>query len=409
MSSFSASSLRGLSESAEVDLGSASSAAAVDAVVAAAFGEAVALDAMIRITLVVGAGKGGRQKYHESLQKWVVASLKALNYTDDRSASCDWASCGSFKVQHDTGRNLFFVHVFPRATQAAGAAVGGAAPLGAAAAAAALSHEALLVASEAATFQRAVQRNCGLWSQKKRLADDLRATRTRLANISAKLMDRQALADDEQALYDLGSVDDLDAKVAWVVLEAKKMLDACLLTAKERDQALEQMADRLDAAAEGKAKQQLEQRLAALKADRGRKTAFELDAPRHDAAIRDLHKQLAALEPVEAQSKGGKLLSLDQAKALATKPELEERIEALHEGCRGWYETDAELADRLKPLVQHLKAARAKALNAPTAKAGNSMDGWSTMSSANATSKARGPSKSKPTAGRGNGFGMLSD
>ena len=154
---------------------------------------------MVRATLVVGAGKANRQKYDASLQKWVVAALKDAGYADDKSATCDFAAAGSFKTQHDTGRNLFFVHVFPRCSQKTAAAVDDDAAT--ATDPAALSREHLLVAAELPTFSRTVSKKCASWTSKKRLLDALRGVRAQFAAADEKLMRREALDDDEQALY----------------------------------------------------------------------------------------------------------------------------------------------------------------------------------------------------------------
>ena len=55
---------------------------------------------MIRITLIVGAGKGNRAKYDPSALKLVTTALTAAGYVDDRGASCVVESAGCFKFQH---------------------------------------------------------------------------------------------------------------------------------------------------------------------------------------------------------------------------------------------------------------------------------------------------------------------
>jgi hypothetical protein len=77
------------------------------------FSEAMPVREPIRISFVTGAGKLDRQKYHADLGKWVTNSLRVLGYRDDRGASLDLTSQGSYKFQHDTGKNLKYVHVFP--------------------------------------------------------------------------------------------------------------------------------------------------------------------------------------------------------------------------------------------------------------------------------------------------------
>ena len=105
MASFSglAGKVRSITESDEFDLGSISSAYDAGRLITDAFSTPFSdRDEMVRVTLVVGAGKANRQKYDASLQKWIVAALKAIDYEDNKSASCDFDSAGSFKTQHDT-------------------------------------------------------------------------------------------------------------------------------------------------------------------------------------------------------------------------------------------------------------------------------------------------------------------
>jgi hypothetical protein len=69
---------------------------------------------MIRITFIVGGGKLSRQKYDEKAMQAVTSTLKQLEYEEDHGASCILECGGCYKIQHDTGKNVFTVVVFPR-------------------------------------------------------------------------------------------------------------------------------------------------------------------------------------------------------------------------------------------------------------------------------------------------------
>ena len=69
---------------------------------------------MIRLTFITGAGKLGRSKYDDNCAKHVTAALRSVGYEEDRTASCVIECAGSFKLQHDTGKNLKTVVVFPK-------------------------------------------------------------------------------------------------------------------------------------------------------------------------------------------------------------------------------------------------------------------------------------------------------
>jgi hypothetical protein len=94
-----------------------------------AFSDPLPLDDMIRITFVTGAGKLGRQKYDDNAAKALTSALRNLGFEEDRGASCVKECAGSFKLQHDTGKNLKTVVVFPKivaSLSASGGAGGGA-------------------------------------------------------------------------------------------------------------------------------------------------------------------------------------------------------------------------------------------------------------------------------------------
>merc|ERR1719491_781060 len=69
---------------------------------------------MIRITFITGAGKLGRSRYDENCHKTVTSALRDQGYEEDRAASCVNECAGSFKSQHDTGKNLKTIVVFPK-------------------------------------------------------------------------------------------------------------------------------------------------------------------------------------------------------------------------------------------------------------------------------------------------------
>ena len=389
MASFSglAGKVRSITESDEFDLGSISSAYDAGRLITDAFSTPFSeRDEMVRVTLVVGAGKANRQKYDASLQKWIVAALKAIDYEDNKSASCDFDSAGSFKTQHDTGRNLIFVHVFPRCSQKK------AAPdnedEATADEPARLSREHLLVAAEMKTFERTVAKRCPTWSCKKRLQEKLREVRAQFTQIDSKLMNREALDDAEQALYELGSGDDLDMKLKFLQKSLMEMVQNGQLTTAEKTLCLEQMDERAEAAPNDKAKKRIEENREAL----SKRSVLDYKPPKieHTAAIKALQAKLAPLAALE--KRGGALLSVAEVSKLGEAPDLEERIATLEEASRLWYETDAELAARLAPLRKHLSDLRRKSA-APPKKA--STGGWATVSSQSKRSGGRTASRGK--------------
>ena len=107
-------SIRNAEESETFDLGG-QNVSTITNTIQAAFAKPLPLkDKMIRITFVTGAGKQARQKYDEGAARAVTSTLRDLGYEEDRAASCVVECAGTFKLQHDTGKNLKTVVVFPK-------------------------------------------------------------------------------------------------------------------------------------------------------------------------------------------------------------------------------------------------------------------------------------------------------
>ncbi|KAM3568424.1 hypothetical protein VYU27_009453 [Nannochloropsis oceanica] len=64
------------------------------------------LTEMVRLTFVVGGGKGVRARYDDSMPKWCSNALKGINFIEDKSAANDLASAGCFKFHHDTALDM---------------------------------------------------------------------------------------------------------------------------------------------------------------------------------------------------------------------------------------------------------------------------------------------------------------
>ena len=71
---------------------------------------------MISFKFIVGGGKLVRSKYSEEMPKWVNSALRSVGFESDNSAAETLDSQGTFKQQHDTGKNLIYIIVFPKVT-----------------------------------------------------------------------------------------------------------------------------------------------------------------------------------------------------------------------------------------------------------------------------------------------------
>lgn len=341
---------------------------------------------MVKITFVVGAGKLGRQKYGDDLVRNFCEALNDVGFDSDNAACIELASAGKYKYQHDTGKNLLFVHVFPKYVAPAGdeeeegeegEEEGGQ-----------RNPADVLCIVELPDFQRMVGSNVVSYSDKRQLLAILREKLVKLDEAEQKLIARQELDKDLQKLYDTLSVDGLKEKVKVMAGEMQANIEAGELTSGERSQALEQLDGKLEAlegelakaAADGKAKLQtkLEEQKEKIKEQKQKISEIKpvpLADLKYAAEIQRLHKRIAGLVKLEKES-GGKY-TLDQLKALGEKPEMEEAVSVLEARSRTWFESDEEFKARLKYCLSQAPAPKKK----PTAgyAAGNSSSAWSTV------------------------------
>ncbi len=323
-----------------------------------AFTDPLPLQEMIRITFVTGAGKLGRQKYDEGAAKAVTSTLRDLGFEEDRGASAVLECAGSFKLQHDTGKNLKTVVVFPRveATASGGdnnvgedmnnlsISNGG----GGSSVLPESSPEHLIATSSKTVFERMMVTKCQTWSQKKAATAAIGSIKTKLEELEQKLMSGTPLTDPEQSFYDNVSMTSIEEKQTLVKEQMHQLVDEGKITAPEQKMLLQQVKERLEELAteqaeaekDGKAKRAQNLTNAIAKA-KERQTKLQNITPKsppplkHEAEIGKLRKELEPLMELEDGAKG-RLLSIKETQALGRKEEIEEQIEKL-EVCTLWF------------------------------------------------------------------------
>lgn len=386
-----------------------------DELVQGAFSEPLPLSNMVKLSFVVGGGKLVRQKYTDDLPKIFMSSLAAKGgYQDDNSASLEASSGGKFKFQHDTEKNLKFVHVFPRISPPAQTGAGGAEGEEDEEEDVPQTPEDILLTCNMEYFKDLVARQLETYGQKKRLQHLLKARISKLEEIEAKMTRLQQLTAEEQTLFDGVGVEDIKEKSKVLSGELKGMVDAGRLTSAEKSGLLEQLDSQLAAVeaeinkaeADGKQKkaQALQQQVEAI---RGTQTAVKgcsaLSLPplKHSQNIKKYYGKIAELNRIEKASKGH--YTVEELRRIGEKPEIEEAIEELQTRSRGWLEADEIFEERVKACKGSASAAAKKAPPPPGGggyaaaasrpSAGASGSGYSTVS--------RG--KPKPKAGKGAG------
>ena len=425
MASGLAASIRGSTESDTFDL-AGQTPATVTTNITQAFKDPFPIDDMIRITFITGAGKLGRQKYDEGCAKAVTSSLRALGFDEDRAASCVRECAGLFKLQHDTGKNLKTVVVFPKIREASGDADDGGGNDSSDNSSSLLkqgSPEEMIALSPMAMFSNLVKNRCYSWSQKKGCNVAIADIQRLLSNLEERLLEGVVLDDNEQALYDTISVDDLKEKQTLVKEAMQKQVEEGNITAEEQKQLLTQVSDRLatiddelEALKDQKKPKRVEKLNAMKTKAEQRKAMLKKISPKPPAPLKyqddilELRKELVPLNKLEESTKG-RLLSVKETKTLARKDEILEEIAELENESRGWFEDDASFDVRVKKSrttgKQQASKAASKKSSGSTKKSTTS-SAWVTSASSMARPKAKsygkiGTAKKKKASTSGGG------
>mmetsp|Transcript_16712 Transcript_16712/g.25447 ORF Transcript_16712/g.25447 Transcript_16712/m.25447 type:complete len:591 (+) Transcript_16712:105-1877(+) len=289
---------------------------------------------MIRITFITGAGKQARSRYDPAAAKTVTSILGNCGYVEDRGASCVVESAGCYKMQHDTGKNLKTIVVFPelvvnnRLTDDANEQTSTSLlPKN--------SPVYKIAIASMNVFPVMLERECPSWSQKKTCLESIQMMQQLLQELEQNLLKGKPLSEAEQDFYDSVAVQ-LDDKEALVKQELATHVEEGKVTQYEKEFLLEQNATRIqELKAAGKSTTKATERKALLEAI----TTVQPPLPlKHHNKLGKLYKELAPIQHLSSDS--GKLLSLKETKALVRKEEVLQEIQHLEETSRGWFEDD---------------------------------------------------------------------
>jgi hypothetical protein len=327
-------------ESETFDLGG-QNVSTITNTIRAAFAEPLPLTGtMIRLTFVTGAGKLGRQKYDADAAKAVTSTLRELGFEEDRGASCVVECAGFFKLQHDTGKNLKTVVVFPKILNEASEEIEAEQQTllreG--------SPEHMIATSSMKVFKNMLSSKCPSWSQKKGCSVALEDLRNMICDLDAKLITGTPLDAAEQDFYDTAS--HLEDKDEHVRTEMHTQVERGEITAWEQETLLSHNADRIATLKKDKSKKgQLDKasQRKTLLTDMVPKEPHKL---RHEIAIRKLRKELVPYLQMEEEQKG-RLRSVKETQTMARKDEIDEDVAILEEESRGWFEDDDAFQSRV--------------------------------------------------------------
>ncbi len=288
----------------------------------------------------------------------LTSALRELDYVEDRGAGCSLDSAGCFKTQHDTGKNLFTVVVFPKysggggghGNKASGDAANGEEPL-----LPSNSPGYKIAVCSMSTFQTLLSSQCPTYAQKRKCMECIEGLMELLQSIEDKLMGGHPLDSAEQSLYD--EVGELTEKLAHTQKEAAKHVDEGLLTVQEKEMLVEMnqtriaalMKEKNSAAVAEKLKKALARKeyLQSLSDEKLSSSSTYPPPLRHESKITPLRKKLLPLQALEGKAKGG-FLTIAETKALTEKEEIESEIEQLEEASYGWFEEEDAFEARLQ-------------------------------------------------------------
>lgn len=132
----------------------------------------------------------------------VSQALQGIGYTEDRGASCVLECQGTYKYQHDTDKDLKFIHVFPRVDTSAAEANASGEAAAAAEASRAANPEWSCLTLGLDQFKKTVEKKVASFQQKQTLLRLLKQTAQQVAEFEERISSRGTLSDEEQKLYD---------------------------------------------------------------------------------------------------------------------------------------------------------------------------------------------------------------
>jgi hypothetical protein len=313
--------------------------------------------AMVRITLVIGAGKQARQKYDESAMKVVTQALQQCGYVEDRAASCIPECAGSYKSQHDTAKNLKTIVIFPRivfhkdnntgtssSQQNNNSNIPSLVPFD--------SPKYKIAVASMSTFTPMLKSKCPSWIQKKGCLQCLEEIVELVHNLDQKLITGKGLNDSEQAFYDI--VTAIEAKAKFVKDEMHTHLERSTITSYEKGLLLDQNLEKInELKRENKLFEKAQQRKQFIENITPQSQPVPL---RYDSDIKKLNKELIPLIKFYEQNKG-KLISIGDANKITRKEEIEHEILQLENESRGWFEDENEYRRKVQVTRDALKVA----------------------------------------------------
>ena len=177
----------------------------------------------------------------DGLLRDMCLALEKIGFREDRGANASLECQGCYKSQHDTDKNLIFVHVIPRVTivktEPAGGGSGGEGGEGPVT----VTQQVLEMTVE--KLQALAPKKLSSFGQRQRVLKMLKDAAATIALAENKMTEMKALTDSEQTLYDVAV--SVPEKISWIQSSMQQMIDQGQMTKGEKQSMLDQMDGKL--------------------------------------------------------------------------------------------------------------------------------------------------------------------
>lgn len=305
------------------------------------------------------------------MSKWILTTLRGIQYKEDHGSINSFDCQGTYKYQHDTGKNLKFVHVFPKAVEAPSEGNEDELeednklkiPEGV------KKDEWFCLISTDAVFQKICSRKISTWTQLSRCKELFKNFNEKFITIEQKLASMKALDELEEFIY--SEVVEIPEKLVTLTKKMKKLVDEGQLTLKEKNTLIEKLKEKLP---------KTEKKLKTLETLET-KDILEVNRFRQQVELKKLLRSSLPLILIEEKAgpKGlwSPKLNAQELQLLKLKLSCDEKIRALFTDELCYFETEEEFQKRKDLLVKSVQSTvRTKKVAAKTL--GNN-GGWGSV------------------------------
>ena len=368
----------------------------------------------VSIKFVIGAGKKLRQKYNEENLKVMTESLRKFEFEEDRGASACKECQRCYKYQHDTDKDLKYLHVFPEVliveeeaklekndvVDEAGQRT---------------TPEMLCAKASLEEFEELLEYNVPSFSQKRALLKRLKAYKGIIDQCDQKLSNMESLAEEEQEMYD--AVCEIENKIELVEKQLEEMIREGRLTAGEQSVMVEELTGKLSELDVAKTKAEEEKKENRMKqiTKLEEKVVEKIDTIKskrpivytieHAEELADLKAQVRKLKALE--NKSG-LRTAAEVGRLAKLPGLVDRIEQIETEDKGWFEDECAtllFGEKIEPAVKEKKKTATGGGNPPRGGGG----GWISKAASSGNRKKTSSGSGGGVKKASNPFDLLGD